>query len=77
MEQHIKYYDELIVTIKESWLTSFDAKSVPEFLILMNNVSIQKIIDNDPKFLNVLLTLLSNLKEENKKKNIANNNIWN
>ena len=75
MEQHSKYLDELIVAIKESRLTSFDAKSVPEHS-LTNDVPIQKTLDKDPKSLKVLLTLLNNLKDENKKKYIANDDIF-
>lgn len=75
MEQYSKYLDELIIAIKESRLTSFDSKNVSENN-LMNNVSIQKSLDKDPKSLKVLLTLLSNLKDENKKKYIVNDNIF-
>lgn len=75
MEQHSKYLDELIIAIKESRLTSFDSKNVSGN-DLVNNIPIQKSLDEDPKSLKVLLTLLSNLKDENKKKYIVHDNIF-
>lgn len=75
METHAKYLDELIGAIKESRLTSFDSNSASENNSV-TNLPIQRSLDEDPKSLKVLLTLLTNLKDYHKRKYLKNDIIF-
>ncbi|CAL9732411.1 serine/threonine-protein kinase Mec1p [Monosporozyma unispora] len=75
MEAHAKYLDELIGAIKEFRLTSFDSTSVAQNNSI-TNLPIQRSLDEDPKSLKVLSTLLANLKDSHKRKYLRNDSIF-